>query len=153
MAEWDIPNWITLIVEVIVAVFAVIISWKFYNKGKEQQKKIQEIETEQSNLIKEMKPIIEKQGKIIEGQDIRERVRRANLFGEIVYELAEIKPPIERLKHAIDEDEVPNYDDIQRVIESCKICYNEINKSNRELMSTGVHAPLELLEARSDIST
>jgi len=63
MVEWNIPNWITLIVEVGVAIFAVIISWKFYNKGKEQQKKIQEIETEQSDLIKEMKPIIEKQGK------------------------------------------------------------------------------------------
>ena len=35
----DIPNWISLILEIGVAIFAIVISWKFYNKGKSQHTK------------------------------------------------------------------------------------------------------------------
>ncbi|QMU55252.1 MAG: hypothetical protein GKS07_10370 [Nitrosopumilus sp.] len=79
MAEWDIPNWISLIVEVGVAIFAVVISWKFYTKGKKQQEKIEKIETEQSDLIKEMKPILDKQEKIISAEKIRLDKKRVAL--------------------------------------------------------------------------
>ena len=39
MAEWDIPNWISLVVEIGVAIFAIVISLNFYKRGKEQQEK------------------------------------------------------------------------------------------------------------------
>ncbi|MDH5431223.1 MAG: hypothetical protein OEW78_04990 [Nitrosopumilus sp.] len=43
MSEWDIPNWITLVVEIAVAIFAIAISLKFYKRGKEQQEKAKKI--------------------------------------------------------------------------------------------------------------
>ncbi|MDH5431379.1 MAG: hypothetical protein OEW78_05800 [Nitrosopumilus sp.] len=33
MAEWDIPNWISLVVEIGVAIFAIVISLNFYKRG------------------------------------------------------------------------------------------------------------------------
>lgn len=38
-----IPNWITLIVEIGIALFAIAISLKFYKRGKEQQEKAKKI--------------------------------------------------------------------------------------------------------------
>ena len=43
MAEWDVPNWITLVVEIGIAIFAIVISLKFYKRGKEQQEKAKKI--------------------------------------------------------------------------------------------------------------
>jgi len=106
VAEWDIPNWITLIVEVVVAIFAVVISWKFYTKGKKQQEKIQEIETEQTDLIKEMKPIIEKQGKEIERREEEARIHRLDIISSIRIYLSYSSFNLKEIEQAKQEPDI-----------------------------------------------
>ena len=52
MSEWDIPNWISLIVEIGVAIFAIVISWKFYTKGREQDGIIKQMENTRKVKLK-----------------------------------------------------------------------------------------------------
>jgi hypothetical protein len=154
MAEWDIPNWITLIVEVAVAIFAVVISWKFYNKGKKQQEKIQEIETEQSNLIKEMKPIIEKQGKIIEEQEEKERIVIANLKGNISFYLRNIRDRLLVIDNLIEKETSPIRIafDHEYIIPSVVTSTNQISKTTQELFSLEVEIPREVSNAQEKIN-
>ena len=95
MVEWDLPNWLTLVTEVIVGIIIAIIVYrttkKYEKQNKDTLKKIQEIEFEQSSLIKDIKPIIEKQAKKIDEQTIFHDQQKDTTFNEIKKDVHEIQ--------------------------------------------------------------
>jgi len=57
MAEWDIPNWTTMIVEIIVAGFAVGISIFFYKREKKERVRSDKLTKKIEDLLLEQKEI------------------------------------------------------------------------------------------------
>ena len=54
-SEGDVPNWLSLIVEIGVAIFAIVISWRFYKKGKEAQNQSNQTMDRVDTILEEQK--------------------------------------------------------------------------------------------------
>lgn len=88
---WDIPNWGTLLVEIGVAVFAVSISFYFYNRENENRKISDELikqqgitldglnksNVDQQKMIKSMSEIIDAQQKEIKEKELQ-KIKESN---------------------------------------------------------------------------
>ena len=102
-----------------------------------------------------MKPIIEKQGEIIEKQEEKERINIANLEDRLSFYLRNIKNHLEELKNLLEKEASPITIafDHEHLIPTLDSGITQIIKTLNELFSLEIEIPHEVTNAQGKIST
>ena len=105
------------------------------------------------NLVNEIKPIIEKQGKIIEKQEEKERIHIVNLKNNLSFNLQNIRNHLAEIKNLLEKEVSPIriLFDHEYIIPSIDTSMNQITKRINELFSLGIETPGEVLTAQEKI--
>ena len=157
----ELSNNVTLIVEIGVGIIIALVVFRTTKKSEKQNQKtldkIPEIENEQSDLIKEMKPILENQekivkdqAKIIKGQEILRINKRIVLLPSAIHEYVEALEKITGLVTQKDKEST-DLSECQLKLNQEKERWKKLLDNNRNILTANEIVTFETLISNIDV--